>query len=395
MAFDFPASPTLDQTYTAHGVTFRWNSYAWVQVAAATGVTDGDKGDITVSGSGGTWTIDPATVTNAKLAAAATSTIKGRITAGSGDPEDLTPTQAKTVLSLENVNNTSDANKPISTATQTALNLKADLASPTFTGDPKAPTPTTADNDTSIATTAFVKAQGYVTGGPYQAQDGDLTALAALAGTNVIYYRSAADTWSAVTISTGLSFSGGALTCTVSTSGLAPLASPVFTGDPQAPTPATADNDTSIATTAFVKAQGYATTASLSSYAPLASPALSGNPTAPTPGAGDNDTSIATTAFVQGELAAKAPIASPTFTGDPKAPTPSAGDNDTSIATTAFVRGELNALKAVAYVADTAPAGAVDGALWYESDSGLLYIRYNDGSTTQWVAIAARAEASP
>lgn len=34
----------------------------------------------------------------------------------------------------------------------------------------------------------------------------------------------------------------------------APLASPVFTGDPQAPTPATSDNDTSIATTAYVKA---------------------------------------------------------------------------------------------------------------------------------------------
>ena len=34
--------------------------------------------------------------------------------------------------------------------------LKADLASPTFTGDPKAPTPTAGDNDTSIATTAFV-----------------------------------------------------------------------------------------------------------------------------------------------------------------------------------------------------------------------------------------------
>lgn len=43
------------------------------------------------------------------------------------------------------------------------LALKAPLASPTFTGDPKAPTPLTADNDTSIATTAFVKAQGYVT----------------------------------------------------------------------------------------------------------------------------------------------------------------------------------------------------------------------------------------
>lgn len=70
---------------------------------------------------------------------------------------------------------------------------------------------------------------------------------------------------------------------------LAPLADPVFTGNPTAPTPATADNDTSVATTAFVKAQGYAT---------LAGPAFTGNPTAPTPTAGDNDTSIATTAFV-------------------------------------------------------------------------------------------------
>jgi hypothetical protein len=33
---------------------------------------------------------------------------------------------------------------------------------------------------------------------------------------------------------------------------LAPLASPAFTGDPTAPTPAAGDNDTSIATTAFV-----------------------------------------------------------------------------------------------------------------------------------------------
>jgi hypothetical protein len=37
-------------------------------------------------------------------------------------------------------------------------------------------------------------------------------------------------------------------------SGFAPLASPVFTGDPTAPTPAPGDNDFSIATTAFVEA---------------------------------------------------------------------------------------------------------------------------------------------
>jgi hypothetical protein len=36
------------------------------------------------------------------------------------------------------------------------------------------------------------------------------------------------------------------------TAGLAPLASPTFTGDPKAPTPIAGDNDTSIATTAFV-----------------------------------------------------------------------------------------------------------------------------------------------
>ena len=40
----------------------------------------------------------------------------------------------KTDVSLGNVDNTSDANKPVSTATQTALDLKAPLASPSFTG---------------------------------------------------------------------------------------------------------------------------------------------------------------------------------------------------------------------------------------------------------------------
>lgn len=40
----------------------------------------------------------------------------------------------KAMVGLGNVDNTSDANKPVSTATQTALNLKANLESPTFTG---------------------------------------------------------------------------------------------------------------------------------------------------------------------------------------------------------------------------------------------------------------------
>jgi len=43
---------------------------------------------------------------------------------------------------------------------------------------------------------------------------------------------------------------------------------------------------------------GY-TAVDMLAYAPINSPAFTGNPTAPTPAPGDNDTSIATTAFVQ------------------------------------------------------------------------------------------------
>lgn len=61
----------------------------------------------------------------------------------------------KAGMSLENVNNTSDANKPVSTAQAAALALKAALASPTFTGNPAAPTQAVGDNSTKLATTAY------------------------------------------------------------------------------------------------------------------------------------------------------------------------------------------------------------------------------------------------
>lgn len=50
-----------------------------------------------------------------------------------------------------------------------------------------------------------------IAGNPTFALADDLAALEALSGTNTIYYRSAASTWTAVTISTGISFSGGNL----------------------------------------------------------------------------------------------------------------------------------------------------------------------------------------
>jgi hypothetical protein len=51
-------------------------------------------------------------------------------TGNTSNPHSTTAAQ----VGLGNVDNTSDVNKPVSTATQTALNLKANLASPTFTG---------------------------------------------------------------------------------------------------------------------------------------------------------------------------------------------------------------------------------------------------------------------
>ncbi len=121
--------------------------YVDTEIAAAS-IPDGDKGDITVSGSGATWTIDDGVVTDTKLASTDLADISGLTPSDddvlqrkSGAWTNRTPAQLKLDLSLTksdvglgNVDNTSDANKPVSTATQTALDLKAPLASPTFTG---------------------------------------------------------------------------------------------------------------------------------------------------------------------------------------------------------------------------------------------------------------------
>ena len=109
----------------------------------------------------------------------------------------------KNDVGLNNVDNTSDTNKPVSTAQQTALNLKANIASPTFTGTVTAPTfygslSGNASSAINVAWSGVTSKPTTISGyGITDAQplDGDLTAIAGLAGTSGILKKTAVDTW--------------------------------------------------------------------------------------------------------------------------------------------------------------------------------------------------------
>ncbi|WP_128515164.1 hypothetical protein [Tabrizicola thermarum] len=92
------------------------------------GISDGDKGDITVSGSGTVWTIDAGAVTLGKLADIATDSFLGRDSAGIGAPEVLTPTQARAIMNVADgaTANASDAalrDRATHTGTQPATTI--------------------------------------------------------------------------------------------------------------------------------------------------------------------------------------------------------------------------------------------------------------------------------
>lgn len=291
----------------------------------------------------------------------------------SGKPAGTDPTrvygthwdEAHVVAGLENVDNTSDANKPISTATQAALDAKQPLndsltalaalsttgkiyylsaantwsqvafspllgfsagtiiiadaeltalagltsaadALPYFTGSGTAGTTTltstarTLLDDTS--TSAMRTTLGLAIGTDVQAFDADLSALAALSGTNTIYYRSAANTWSPVTFGSVFGFSGGAITITdaelLALAGLTSAADalPYFTGSGTAST-------TTLTAFARTLLDDTTSTAALATLggAPSASPTFTGTPVAPTPSADTSTTQLATTAFVVGQ----------------------------------------------------------------------------------------------
>jgi hypothetical protein len=206
----------------------------------------------------------------------------------------------KSMVGLANVDDTSDANKPISTAAQSALDLKAPLASPALTGTPTAPTATAGTSTTQVATTAFVgtAVANLVDSAP--ALLDTLNELAAAIGDNPNYATDLA-------ASVGLK---------------APLASPTFTGTVTLPANTITQSmmsDDSVGTNelgGLAVTTGKIADAAVTSAKLATSLDFSGVPTAPTAAAGTNTTQVATTAFVKAAADAAAAVANALTTDD-------------------------------------------------------------------------------
>ncbi len=85
-ATDTPFSPTAD---IAESNVQDAIQHLGGLLGGGIGVVDGDKGDITVSGSGATWTVDNNAITDAKLRDSAALSVIGRSANSTGDPADI------------------------------------------------------------------------------------------------------------------------------------------------------------------------------------------------------------------------------------------------------------------------------------------------------------------
>jgi hypothetical protein len=323
----------------------------------------------------------------------------------------------------------------VTSGIQGQLNLKSPLASPLFTGIPTAPTAAVNTTTTQLATTAFVinqaatatpsmdgaAAVGIATRFAREDHihpiDTSRAPLASPALSGVPTSTTAAINTNTTQIATTAFVINQAGTIAPSMAGIAavgiatkfsredhvhpvdtsraPLASPVLTGNPTAPTAVVNTNNTQIATTAFIA--GQAATAnplmdgtvavgiaikfaredhihpSDTSRAPLSSPAFNGTPTAPTAAINTNTLQLATTAFVLAQSSSvnplmdgavsigiatkfsredhvhpsdtsRAPLASPALSGVPTSTTAAINTNTTQIATTAFVLAQASSV---------------------------------------------------
>ena len=153
------SSASVDQSLLA-GVGIDWNgdtdqfdidSTVATKSYADTAVSDHNSDTTNVHGI--TDTADLATKSYADTAEADAITAAG--TAADTKIATAVAALTKSSVGLANVDNTSDANKPVSTATQTALDLKANKAAPTFTGTVTASNDLVVDGNLTVNGTTF------------------------------------------------------------------------------------------------------------------------------------------------------------------------------------------------------------------------------------------------
>jgi len=120
-------------------------------IAGGTGLTSVTSNTDTITLNLDSTAVSAASYGSSSSVGTFTVDAQGRLTAAANSAIAITASQVtdltKSSVGLANVDNTSDANKPVSTAQQTALDLKANLASPTFTG-----TVTLPDNTVALGT---------------------------------------------------------------------------------------------------------------------------------------------------------------------------------------------------------------------------------------------------
>jgi len=137
----------------------------------------------------------------------------------------------KTMVGLGSVDNTADADKPVSTAQAASIALRAPLASPALTGTPTAPTAAAGTNTTQVATTAFVgtAVSNLVAASP--AALDTLNELASALGNDASFSTTVTNSIATKSPIASPTFTGTVtIPAGASIAGFAPLASPTFTG---------------------------------------------------------------------------------------------------------------------------------------------------------------------